>query len=114
MPLVAAVLGGALTAGAMEAGVAGPDAASVRPAGTLAAAAGADELLTPREVYERAAPAVVAIRARSIQPVASAFDEQGAPVDQLSTGSGFVIDDAGHIVTSARVVSGAPSAGRGT
>ena len=48
------------------------------------------------ELYERVAPAVVAIAA----------DSQGGDPTQ-ERGSGFFIDDAGHIVTNAHVVRGA-------
>ena len=104
MPLVAALVGGAVTAAALSA--TGAESEGPVTQGVLATAGG-EERLTVREIYERSAPSVVAIRARSIQAVASPFeDEDGGAVEDLSTGSGFVIDEDGHIVTSATVVSG--------
>ncbi|HID89601.1 MAG TPA: PDZ domain-containing protein [Anaerolineae bacterium] len=53
-------------------------------------------------VYERAAPAVVNITVRSI-----AYDFFMRPVPQEGTGSGFLYDDQGHIVTNYHVVENA-------
>jgi len=55
-------------------------------------------------VYERVSPAVVHITSRVI--VLSFFLE---PIPQEGTGSGFVIDKEGHIVTNNHVVEGAES-----
>jgi S1-C subfamily serine protease len=105
VPLVAALVGGAVTAAVLTASDATSDAPVAQQG--LLAAAGGEEQLTVREIYERSAPSVVAIRARSIQAVGSPFeDSTGGAVEDLSTGSGFVIDEDGHIVTSAHVVSG--------
>ena len=49
------------------------------------------------ELYERVAPAVVAI---------AAISRQGAE-QTIERGSGFLIDDAGHLVTNAHVIRGA-------
>jgi S1-C subfamily serine protease len=54
------------------------------------------------EVYERVSPAVV-----NITSTAQATDIFGRPVRQEGTGSGFLIDDEGHIATNQHVVSGA-------
>jgi S1-C subfamily serine protease len=51
--------------------------------------------LSVQEIYRQDAPGVVQIR--------------GARVDEGGLGSGFVIDKAGHIVTSNKVISGSPS-----
>jgi S1-C subfamily serine protease len=105
VPLVAALVGGAVTAAALTA--TGAESEGPMTQQGVLATAGGEEELTVREIYERSAPSVVAIRARSIQAVASPFeDEGGGAVQDLSTGSGFVIDEDGHIVTSAHVVSG--------
>jgi S1-C subfamily serine protease len=64
--------------------------------------------LTPRDIYKRAAPGVVFIRAQVVQQTQSPFDF-GFPQQQRgeATGSGFVIDHKGTIVTNAHVVAGA-------
>ena len=74
------------------------------------ASAGSDGGLTPRDIYKRVAPGVVFIRAQVVQSGASPFDF-GFPQEQRgeATGSGFVVDRDGTILTNAHVVSGATS-----
>jgi S1-C subfamily serine protease len=55
-------------------------------------------------VYAQAAPAVVNITTRSI-----AYDIFMQPIPQEGTGSGFLYDDQGHIVTNYHVVENAES-----
>jgi S1-C subfamily serine protease len=64
--------------------------------------------LTPRDIYKRAAPGVVFIRAQVVEQTQSPFDF-GFPQQQRgeATGSGFVIDRNGTILTNAHVVAGA-------
>jgi S1-C subfamily serine protease len=64
--------------------------------------------LTPRDIYKRAAPGVVFIRAQVVEQTSSPFDF-GFPQEQRgeATGSGFAIDRNGTIVTNAHVVAGA-------
>ncbi len=59
--------------------------------------------LTVQEIYDMAAPAVVNIEARQTTITDSIF---GFPQERrgVASGSGFVIDDAGNIVTNAHVV----------
>jgi putative serine protease PepD len=61
--------------------------------------ASASSGLTTGEIYRRAAPGVVEISAGGDEP----FDGGGA------TGTGFVIDDEGHIITNHHVVAGSES-----
>jgi S1-C subfamily serine protease len=105
VPVVAALLGGAVTAAALTATNTGTSTGP-RQQGLLTSSGG-EELLTVREIFDRSAPSVVAIRASAVR--AAPFESArtaAAPGDAFSTGSGFVLDDDGHIVTSARVVSG--------
>lgn len=67
------------------------------------------EGLTVQEIYERDGPGVVFIQARVPDRGESPF---GLPQDQpgVATGSGFVLDDDGYILTNAHVVDGAREA----
>jgi S1-C subfamily serine protease len=73
-----------------------------------ATSGGGDGGLTPREIYKRAAPGVVFIRAQVVEQSQSPFNF-GFPQQQRgeATGSGFVIDRGGTILTNAHVVAGA-------
>ena len=116
-PFVAAVLGGGVTAGVLlGAGVVDSgDTTTVYQQTPLASMqSAADDApsggLTAREIYKRDAPGVVFIEARTLAPTDSPFDFFGGEApDRDATGSGFVIDDDGHILTNAHVVSGATS-----
>ncbi len=123
--LVAAVLGGLATAGGLAVtgvldGGGSQTAAEVRPVATPSSAARAEAGLdTPARnpamaergrtqvarIYDETAPSVVLIEADVTRPTQSPFGPQGG--SGASTGSGFVYDDAGHIVTNAHVVDGA-------
>jgi S1-C subfamily serine protease len=104
VPLVAAVIGSAITAGAMSTGD-GSSGPLVRRQGVLASSSG----LNADEIYERTAPSVVYVRANTVQADASAFDSSTGGQLAPSTGSGFVVDDDGRVLTSAHVISGATS-----
>ncbi len=69
-----------------------------------------DEGLTVQEVYERDGPGVVYIQAEIVSGTTSPF---GLPDDGsgIATGSGFVLDKDGYILTNAHVVEGAKEAG---
>lgn len=62
--------------------------------------------VTARDVYQKVAPAVVHITARTTVKDTSAFGFEQER-EGVSSGSGFVIDDKGHMVTNAHVVDGA-------
>src|SRR3954452_16300933 len=61
------------------------------------------------DIYRRTAPGVVFVSARVVTQTDSPF---GFPLEQqgLATGSGFVIDERGYILTNAHVVEGAKGA----
>ena len=64
-----------------------------------------DEGLTVNQIYQQDSPGVVFIRAQSAPQPPSPLDPFGG--GGAATGSGFVIDQAGHILTNAHVVDGA-------
>jgi S1-C subfamily serine protease len=108
VPLVAAVLGSAITAGAMVAGGGGGSASLARQQ-SVVTGVGGDGSMSVNEIYDRTGPSVVLIRTRSVQPGTggTAFDSGAGAEFNLSTGSGFVIDDHGRVLTNAHVVTGA-------
>jgi S1-C subfamily serine protease len=63
---------------------------------------------TVNQIYRQDAPGVAYIQATQDQPRSSGFNPFGAPPGgrSVATGSGFVIDDAGRIITNAHVVDG--------
>ena len=77
------------------------------PTATLAQADGKSQSVA--EIYRRVAPGVVFVTARVVSQTNSPF---GYPLEQqgLATGSGFVIDRRGYILTNAHVVEGARTA----
>jgi S1-C subfamily serine protease len=112
LPLVAAALlgGGVTAAGLIGAGTVGGGSTRTiverGPGASASAMTASTGARTAREIYRRDAPGVVFIRARSVQAQSSVFD-LGEPQGEVSTGSGFVIDEDGHVLTNAHVVSGA-------
>jgi S1-C subfamily serine protease len=110
--IVSAVIGAVAAVGVVE----GFDLGSAKttttlvqqaPLGTSNANDG-DSGLTAGDIYKRDAPGVVFIRSQIVQRTDSPFDF-GLPQEQQgeATGSGFVIDKAGTILTNAHVVNGA-------
>jgi S1-C subfamily serine protease len=73
-----------------------------QPAPRLASGKG----LTVNQIYEQDSPGVVFIQAQSAPRPASPLNPFGGGGGS-ATGSGFVIDHAGHILTNAHVVDGA-------
>jgi S1-C subfamily serine protease len=110
-PLAAAVIGGAVTAGVLlGTGAVGERRTTtvVQQAPLTSASPASDShssSLTARDIYKRAAPGVVYIRARSVQQTQSPFDVFPRTQENVATGSGFVLDDKGDILTNAHVVA---------
>jgi S1-C subfamily serine protease len=77
------------------------------PISTSAAAETGSDALTPSELYKRDAPGVVFVRAQVVQQQPSPFGVGPQQQQGEATGSGFVIDAAGDILTNAHVVDGA-------
>src|SRR3954449_11113756 len=111
IPLAAAVIGGGVTAGVLVGtGAMGPrKTTTIVQQAPLTSASPASEShaggLTARDIYKRAAPGVVYIRARSVQQTQSPFDVFPRTQENVATGSGFVLDDKGDILTNAHVVA---------
>jgi S1-C subfamily serine protease len=111
IPLAAAVLGGGVTAGILLAtgAVDGGSTKTIVQQSPLTSASPDTESqaggLTARDIYRHAAPGVVFVRARSVQASQSPFEIFPRRQENVSTGSGFVLDERGHILTNAHVVA---------
>jgi S1-C subfamily serine protease len=112
--VVAAVVGAGAAVGIVEGLGAGSGKATTTvvqqaPLGSSDTASNnSDTGLTAGEIYKRDAPGVVFVRSQIVQRTQSPFDF-GLPQEQHgeATGSGFVIDRTGTILTNAHVVNGA-------
>ena len=116
--LVSALLGGAVAAGAVALLDLGGDTTTTTviqpaPIGVTdgsddAGRADAGAALTARDIYKRDSPGVVFIRADVVQAAQASPFDFGQPEQRgQATGSGFVIDRAGNILTNAHVIEGA-------
>ena len=106
-PLAATLLIGATVGtGATVAAVRATDDSTASAAGVGTPIA-ASSTLTAGQIYAKASPGVVEITAGGV--ASDAAGEFGPAQEGEATGSGFVLDDDGHIVTNAHVVEGASS-----
>jgi len=92
--------------GAVDVGDDGGAPTAVAPA-ALARPASDSKALTVNEIYQRDAEGVAFIRSEITQKVQSPFGLLPQEHKSVATGSGFLIDDQGHILTNAHVVDGA-------
>jgi S1-C subfamily serine protease len=108
-PLASAVIGGLVVAGTFLAlGITGKRSTQTVVDEAPVAAQSSSSRLTPHAIYVRAAPGVVFVRAQISKPVRTPFTLGSPGGDEgISTGSGFVIDAAGDILTSYNVIAGA-------
>jgi len=113
LPLFSGLLGGGIVAVALLVlGVGGTDKTTTvvqqAPiAASPAASRGEGRGLTPADIYRRDAPGVAFVRAQIVQRSQSPFDLFPTEQRGEATGSGFVIDKSGDILTNAHVVEGA-------
>jgi len=117
-PFGAALIGGlvvgifgwiAIAAGWVDAQSSGSDAAAIAPSPLPEPAAqqSSGKGLTVNEIYRADAPGVVYVQAQQAPKAPSPLDPFGGSGGGTATGSGFVVDHAGHILTNAHVVDGA-------
>jgi S1-C subfamily serine protease len=112
-PFVSAVLGGLVVAGTFQAlGVTGErttrtvvDQAPIASQPVSNPGSG----LTAHDIYFHDAPGVVFVRAQVVQNVEDPFNLFPQQQRSESTGSGFLIDKAGRILTNYHVIGGAQS-----
>src|SRR6185503_20984126 len=107
-----ALLGGLVALGgvALTGDLGGGTTTVVRtsPSPAVAAPVAANNGLSVREIYSRAAPGVVQITSTSgTADTPNAAPSGSSAQPQQALGSGFVIDKAGHIVTNYHVIEGA-------
>src|SRR3954471_8125172 len=107
-PFVAALVGGVVVAGAFLAlGVDGNTTKTVVQQSSIAPRAVADgKALTARDIYKRDAPGVVNVKSQIVPRTQPPFR---SPPHQRgdATGSAFVVDSQGLILTNAHVIDGA-------
>src|ERR1700733_8118815 len=108
---VSAVLGGLVVGGALlVSGVAGRShTETIVDQAPLVAQKATDPIsgATPLQIYERFAPGVVFVRAKLVEQVDSPFNLFHARESQTSTGTGFLVDRLGDILTNYHIIDGA-------
>jgi S1-C subfamily serine protease len=110
MPLVSAAIGGLMVALAFLAlGVTGRRSTQtiVEQSPITAEPAATSSGLTPHDIYVRDAPGVVFVRAQVNQQVQDPFDLFPQEQRSVATGSGFLVNRDGSILTNYHVIEGA-------
>jgi S1-C subfamily serine protease len=116
--LLAALLGGGVAAGVTAVidgeGSGGHTTTVIRQPAISAQGANSNrsnvgEGLTAADIYQRYAPGVVFVRSEITQQTNNPFDPFGGTQKSEATGSGFVIDAGGDILTNNHVIDGASS-----
>jgi S1-C subfamily serine protease len=112
---VSALLGGVVVGGAFVVfGVAGNShTVTIIDQSPVSSVPAADPAvrLTAHAIYQRDAPGVVFVRAKLLEQVANPFDLFHARESDTSTGSGFLVDRRGDILTNYHVIDGAARSG---
>ncbi|HTU13892.1 MAG TPA: trypsin-like peptidase domain-containing protein [Solirubrobacterales bacterium] len=107
----AALLGGLLVAvlgfGAVQAGWIGKNETTTRTIATANPVADNQDQGLVNQIYERDGTGVGFITASGVSEGGSEFDPYGQSQQGTATGSGFLIDKEGHMVTNNHVVNGA-------
>ena len=93
--------------GAVDTDHSDSSSAIVAPAALARPASDSSKGLTVHDIYQRDAAGVAFIRSEIVQKVQSPFDLFPQSQRGEATGSGFVIDKQGDILTNAHVVQGA-------
>jgi S1-C subfamily serine protease len=112
--LAASLLGGLVVAGGFLAlGVTGRRSTQliVEQAPVDAQPASSTSALTPHAIYVRDAPGVVFVRAQAVKQIQDPFGRFREEQRSQSTGSGFLIDRSGDILTDYHVIEGADRSG---
>jgi S1-C subfamily serine protease len=108
---VSAVLGGLVVGGALlVSGVAGrSQTETIVDQAPLVSQKTPDPIggQTPLDIYDRYAPGVVFVRAKLVEQVDSPFNLFHDRASQTSTGTGFLVDRLGDILTNYHVIDGA-------
>jgi S1-C subfamily serine protease len=108
VPVVAAVLGGGVAAATLlTAGVVEPGSRSMIVQEAPLLTSGPVGGTAAGDVYRSESAGVVGVTARAIPVAPSAFDLASRRPDGELSGSGFVLDGSGHIVTAAHLVRAA-------
>src|SRR5581483_8203819 len=110
LPIVSAATGGVVVAGVFLAlGVTGRRTTEtiIEQSPVAARPASSTSGLTPHDIYLRDAPGVVFVRAQLIQQIQDPFDLFPQVQRSESTGSGFLVNRDGAILTNYHVIEGA-------